>query len=196
MRNDARSDQQLVEKARGGDHEAFRALVERYQRKMFAVALGIVRDRDDAFDLCQEAFLRAYRGLEHFEGDAQLFTWLYRILHNLAVDHLRRRRFQTVSLDDENNVLPIADASPEADPAQQLSRRKLCASLDEALARLTPAHRAVIILREVEGLSYKEIADVVGCSVGTVMSRLFHARKKLVKAIEAKQRPLDLDLAA
>lgn len=192
MRNDARTDQQLVELARRGDHAAFRVLVEKYQRKMFAVALGIVRDRDDAFDLCQEAFLRAYRGLDRFEGDAQLFTWLYRILHNLAVDHLRRRRFQTVSIDDEDHALPIADESLDADPSRQLWCRDLCERIDDALARLTPAHREIVVLREVEGLSYKEIADAIGCSIGTVMSRLFHARKKLLKAIEAKQRPLDL----
>src|SRR5262245_42401277 len=99
-------DHQLVEQARKGDQAALRVLVEKYQRKAFAVALGIVRDRDDALDICQEAFLRAYKGLDSFDGDAQFFTWLYRIVHNLAIDHVRRRRFQTVSLDDS---LPLVD---------------------------------------------------------------------------------------
>lgn len=187
MRNDARSDQQLVDQARNGDHTAFRVLVEKYQRKAFAVALGIVRDHDDALDICQEAFLRAHRGFDNFDGDSQFFTWLYRILHNLAIDHLRRRRFQTVSLDDEENVIPLADNSLDGDPERNLSRQRLAADLDEGLAALSPVQRTVLILREMQGLSYKEIAEKVGCSIGTVMSRLFHARKKLLKAIEVKE---------
>jgi RNA polymerase sigma-70 factor (ECF subfamily) len=187
MRNDARSDQQLVHDTRNGDQTAFRALVERHQRKAFAVALGIVRDHDDALDICQEAFLRVYRGLDNFDGDSRFFTWLYRILHNLAIDHLRRRRFHTISLDDDENVMPIADSSVDGDPERNLSRQRLVASLDEGLAALSPVQRAVLMLREVQGLSYKEIAQSVGCSIGTVMSRLFHARKKLLKAIEAKE---------
>jgi RNA polymerase sigma-70 factor (ECF subfamily) len=192
MRNDGRTDQELVDQARKGDQDAFRGLVERYQRKAFAVALGIVRDRDDANDICQEAFLRAYRGLERFDGDAQFFTWLYRILHNLSIDHIRRRSFQASSLDDADKAAPIADASPEADPSRRIDRQRLCARLDDALAQLTPVHRAVIMLREVQGLSYQEIADTVGCSIGTVMSRLFHARRKLLKAIEANEDVLEL----
>ena len=99
MGNDM-SDVQLVERARGGDAKAFRALVERHQRKAFAVALGLLRHREDAMDVCQEAFLRAHRSLASFDGDAQFFTWLYRIIYNLCIDQLRRRRFEQVSIDD------------------------------------------------------------------------------------------------
>jgi RNA polymerase sigma-70 factor, ECF subfamily len=192
MRNHARSDQELVGQAKKGDQAAFRVLVEKYQRRAFAVALAIVRDRDDATDICQEAFLRAWRALDSFDGDAQFYTWLYRILHNLAIDHLRRRRFQAVSLDDEENVMPLADCSLDGDPERNLARRRLVASLDEGLQSLSAVQRTVLVLREVQGLSYQEIADTVGCSIGTVMSRLFHARKNLLKAIEAKHGALEL----
>ncbi len=177
MRNDGRSDRELVGQARKGDASAFRVLVERHQRKAYAVALGIVRNHDDALDICQDAFLRAHRGLAEFEGDSQFYTWLYRIVHNLAIDQLRRRRFEAVSLDAVGSVL--ADDSQQGDPERNVSRSKLAASFDEGLAALSPAHRAVLILREVQGLSYQEIADAMSCSIGTVMSRLFHARKKM-----------------
>jgi len=190
MRNDTRLDQELVARAKKGDEAAFRVLVEKYQRKAFAVAFGIVRDHDDAHDVCQEAFLRAWRSLPTFDGEAQFFTWLYRILHNLAIDEVRRRRFQMVSLGE--TPLPLADNSVLGDPEGNLSRRKLAANLDAGLAALSPVQRSVLMLRELEGLSYQEIADAVGCSIGTVMSRLFHARKKLLKAVEARQGSLEL----
>jgi RNA polymerase sigma-70 factor (ECF subfamily) len=185
---DPRLDLELVDAVRNGDPSAFRFLVEKYQRKAFAVALGIVRNRDDALDICQEAFLRAYRALPSFDGESQFFTWLYSILHNLAIDHLRGRRFHLVSLDD---VEPT-DRSIDGDPERNLARQKLRASLDEGLQALSRVQRAVLMLREVHGLSYKEIAESVGCSIGTVMSRLFHARKKLLTAIEAKHGLVDL----
>jgi RNA polymerase sigma-70 factor (ECF subfamily) len=192
MRNDARSDQELVRKAKLGDQSAFRVLVERHQRKAFAVALGIVRDHDEALDICQEAFLRAYRGLDGFDGGSQFFTWLYRILHNLAIDSLRRRRPQTVSLDDAANAIPVAETSSEGNPERNLWQKELCASLDAGLEALSPVQRAVLVLREVQGLSYKEIAKSVGCSIGTVMSRLFHARRRLLQAVEARQGSLEM----
>jgi RNA polymerase sigma-70 factor, ECF subfamily len=195
MREKARSDQQLVNQARKGDANAFRVLVEKYQKRALAVAIGIVRDSDDAHDLCQEAFLRAYRGLDKFDGDSQFYTWFYRILSNLAIDHLRRRKFQAVSLDDPDHAPTLADDAP--DPEHMMARRKLCDRLDAALATLSPVQRAVLTLREVQGLSYQEISDVVGCSLGTVMSRLFHARKNLVKALkEEDAAAFDEDLAA
>jgi RNA polymerase sigma-70 factor (ECF subfamily) len=189
MRDQARSDQELVGQARKGDQSAFRVLVEKYQRRAFAVVVGIVRDHDDAKDICQEGFLRAYRGLDTFEGDSQFYTWLYRILHNLAIDHLRSKRFQTVALE---NAATIVDDSLDGDPERNLSRRNLAASLEEGLSALSPVQRSVLTLREVQGLSYKEIAEAVGCSIGTVMSRLFHARKRLQKALETKHGPVAL----
>ncbi len=191
MRKDARSDQQLVDQARRGDQTAFRALVEKYQRKVFAVALGIVRDSDDAKDLCQEAFLRAYRGLDRFDGDAQFFTWIYRIVHNLAIDHLRKQRAPALPLEGTERVIAAED-HVDINPLRKLASRRLGERIQAALATLTPAHRSVLVLREIEGLSYKEIAEVMECSIGTVMSRLFHARKNLQRELGLEREAMDL----
>lgn len=175
----------LVEAARRGDAGAFRELVVRHQRKAYAVALGMVRDPDDARDICQEAFLKAHKHLARFEGEAQFFTWLYRIIANLAIDHLRRKRRATVELDETQLEEPPADdtgVSPHRlgfDPQRALSDRELRARITAALDQLSPAHRAVLVMREVDGLSYQEMADTLGIAIGTVMSRLFHARKRM-----------------
>jgi RNA polymerase sigma-70 factor (ECF subfamily) len=188
------SDSELIAKARKGHTGALRLLVERYQQRVFAVALGLVHNREDALDISQEAFLRVHRSLDSFEGDSQFFTWLYRIVYNLCIDHLRRRRFETVALDDIAE--PIQEEEPlDADPLRKLDNEQLRERLNTALAALTPAHRAVLILREVEGLSYKEIAAVVGCTMGTVMSRLFHARKNLQRQLGSAEE-VTLALAA
>jgi RNA polymerase sigma-70 factor (ECF subfamily) len=149
----------------------------------------MVHDHDDARDICQEAFLKVHRNIAGFEGDAQFFTWLYRIVMNLCIDHLRRRRGEKVEFDDAQATADAGDDAGIAprrcgfDPGRALHDKELRARLRDALARLTPSHRAVLVMREVDGLSYKEMADVVGCSIGTVMSRLFHARKKMQKML-------------
>ena len=177
-------DRKLVEDARRGDATAFRELVTRHQRRAFAVALGMVHDPDDARDICQEAFLKVHKNLATFEGDAQFFTWLYRIVVNLAIDHLRKRRGQQVEFDDaQANDEPdeggIAPHRTGFDPARALADKELRNQILAALDKLTPAHRTVLVMREVEGLSYQEMADTMKCSIGTIMSRLFHARKKM-----------------
>lgn len=177
-------DKQLVEDARRGDAVAFRQLVVRHQRRAYAVALGMVHDPDDARDICQEAFLKVHKNLATFEGDAQFFTWLYRIVANLSIDHLRKRRGMQVEFDDTqaNDDADEGGIAPHRtgfDPARALSDKELRKQIVGALEKLTPAHRAVLVMREVEGLSYQEMADSMKCSIGTIMSRLFHARKKM-----------------
>lgn len=194
MLNEEASDQLMVESCRSGDQRAFRALVGRYQRRAYVVAFGIVRNRDDALDICQLAFEHAFAALDSFDGRARFFTWLYRIVHNLAIDHLRRRRGTMLSLDDDARPLVLIDERHEGDPPRQLANRRLHARLTAALASLTPAHRAVVTLREVHGLSYQEISEVTGCAIGTVMSRLFHARKRLQRVL--CEDGADLGLAA
>lgn len=191
MRKTGESDRQLVERTKGGDQAAFRALVERHQQGAFAVALGMVHDRDDALDICQEAFVRAYRGISGFDGLAQFFTWLYRIVHNLAVDHLRKRRIQTVSLGDAERTLATEEGVYH-NPTRRLCNEQLRERLLEALEKLTPSHRSVLVLREVQGLSYKQIAEASGCAIGTVMSRLFHARKNLQRELEFDEDVMEL----
>jgi RNA polymerase sigma-70 factor (ECF subfamily) len=181
MSNASPSDPELIERARGGDAGAFRLLVERHQRRVVAVALGMLRNRQDALDISQEAFLRVHCALANFDGESQFFTWLYRIVHNLCIDHLRRRRFE-VAYDERDASLLVAPET-SADPARALANQELRARFDAAMATLSPAHRAVLLLREGEGVSYQQIADVVGCSIGTVMSRLFHARRNLQKQL-------------
>ena len=187
-------DRRLVQAARNGDRAAFRTLVERHQRRVFAVALALLKNREDALDIVQETFLRAHRGLDGFDGDSQLFTWLYRIAHNLCIDHLRRRRFETVQLDERIEVADERDQL-DTDPVRNIMNDELRGKILAALDKLTPAHREVLMLREVEGLSYKEIADATDCNIGTVMSRLFHARKNLERHLRDAD-PRALDLAA
>jgi len=186
-----RSDRELVRVSRQGDKEAFRELVERYQRKIVSVALGMVHNREDAMELAQETFVKAYENLANFKGDSSFYTWLYRIVVNLAIDFQRReRRRPTVALEDQGSG-GSGDSYESAlkeerlgDPFEQTQAREIGDRVTAAVNELTPDHKAVILLREVEGLSYDEISRVMQCSKGTVMSRLHYARKKLQKKLQ------------
>ncbi len=181
----APSDDELVARSRGGDTKAFDELVTQYRQRCFAMIYQMVRNEDDAWDLAQEGFVRAWRSLANFRGQASFFTWLYRIMTNVALDWLRRKRIEggqefddTIGLD---GIAPGAVTAPQniMQPAERLADREIRARIDAAIARLSDEHRTVIVLREIEGLEYHEIADTLGCSIGTVMSRLFYARRKL-----------------
>ncbi len=144
----------------------------------------MLHDPDEARDVCQEAFFKAHRNLASFEGGAQFFTWLYRIVANLCIDTLRKRRGDKLEFDDTIGVTgdDATGISPRRlgfDPQRALSDKELRGKITAALGKLSAAHRSVLVLREVEGLSYQEIADAMQCSIGTVMSRLFHARKRM-----------------
>jgi RNA polymerase sigma-70 factor (ECF subfamily) len=179
-------DLSLVEAAKAGDDGAFRALVVRYQRKVYAVALGIVKDPDQAWDVAQEAFVRVHGHLAEFKGDSTFATWIFRIASHLSIDSLRReRRGQKDDIEDLREA-DLGDAGDGIlstalgnDPRENLLRRELAGKMQEALAALPEIHRTILVLREVEGLSYEELAERLGIQKGTVMSRLFHARKKM-----------------
>jgi RNA polymerase sigma-70 factor (ECF subfamily) len=180
----ASSDWELVQRARQDDREAFRELVERYQRKIAALALGMLRNREDALDIVQETFTKAYQSLDRFKGDAAFYTWVYRIAYNLCVDHQRRGAKQPqLSLDMEAPGQAASVAIPDGPrPDQPFDRARdaeIGRRVQEAIRELTPDHRAVILLRELEGLSYEEISQVLECPKGTVMSRLHYARRQL-----------------
>jgi RNA polymerase sigma-70 factor, ECF subfamily len=182
LRNPGRQDgdeAELIERAARGDSQAFGQLVERYQRRVVGVAMAVVHNQDDAIELAQETFIRAYENLSKFESRSSFSTWLYRIAANLSIDFRRREGRHVVlrgeDADNEFNRIP----TDQGDSFKEASRTELSARLREALGELTPEHRAVILLREVEGLSYDEISDVLQCPRGTVMSRLHYARGRL-----------------
>jgi RNA polymerase sigma-70 factor (ECF subfamily) len=170
---------------------AFRQLVERHQRRAFAVALSLVRDDNDAREIVQDAFLRAFKNLPTFQGSSSFFTWLYRIITNLSIDLMRKPGRQTADFDEsrlssEDGAeadFPLLSKHEGADPIDVVRRREIGLRLQSALDALPSYHRAVIVLREVEGLSYDEMAQAMGVSKGTIMSRLFHARQKLQRAL-------------
>jgi RNA polymerase sigma-70 factor (ECF subfamily) len=180
----------LVSRAKAGDREAFRALVVRYQRKVYAVALGIVRDRDLAWDVAQDAFVRVYGHLADFKEESAFASWLFRIATHLSIDVVRKER--AASKDDVDEVRESAlEEGAEGilstplgnDPQDNLLRRELRERISEALDTLPEKHRTILVLREVEGLSYEELAERLSINKGTVMSRLFHARKKMQAAL-------------
>ena len=175
----AADETELIRKATRGDREAFGILVERYQRRVIGVALAVVHNPEDALELAQETFVRAFENLRSFESRSSFSTWLYRIAANLAIDLRRRERRHTFVRGDEAETEIERLPSPAGDSFAEFSRGELNYRLRAALDELTPDHRAVILLREVEGLSYDEISDMLQCPRGTVMSRLHYARNRL-----------------
>jgi RNA polymerase sigma-70 factor (ECF subfamily) len=175
----------LVAKCQAGDTAAFNELVTRYRQRAFAMIYNMVRNEQDAWDLTQDGFLKAWKSIGRFRGQSSFFTWLYRILMNVTIDWTRRKQIESGTEFDDSQGLrevePGAATAPkgEMEPAANLSDKEIRARIDAAISRLSPEHREVIVLREIEGLEYQEIAESIDCSIGTVMSRLFYARKKL-----------------
>ena len=182
-------DRALVAAAQAGDRAAFRSLFERYHRRAYALAFGVVRNQDDALDVVQDAFIKAHRYLDKFEGQASFYTWLYRIVMNLAIDHLRKhKRQQPVDFTDQavENAVSEDALLPKiigGNPGRALMDREIRERISTALDSLSENHRAVLVMRELDGLSYEEMAAVMQCSKGTIMSRLFHARKNMQKLL-------------
>lgn len=167
--------EELCARARGGDERAFNELVTRTYDRAYGVALNMMRSQADARDIAQEAFIRVQRGLPDFQGQAKFTTWLYRVVVNLCLDHLRHRtRWKKQELDSLDRF-----AHSRRSPEQDTSDTEVAKALQAGLAELSEIHRATFLLYEVENLSYEEIAKVTGVRVGTVMSRLFYARKKM-----------------
>jgi RNA polymerase sigma-70 factor, ECF subfamily len=183
---EADDDLALVSRAKAGEAEAFRALVVRHQRRVYAVALGIVKDRDLAWDVSQEAFVRVHAHLAEFKGESSFSTWVLRIGSHLAIDALRKERSSSKEDIDEVRDVDLASGGEGIlatglgnDPQQNLLRRELATQMTQALAQLPEKHRIILVLREVEGLSYEELSERLEIPKGTVMSRLFHARTKM-----------------
>jgi RNA polymerase sigma-70 factor (ECF subfamily) len=181
------ADGEVVLKARDGDHQAFRVLVERYQGRAYGLALRVLRDEDAARDAVQDAFLKAYGSLDRFEGRSSFYTWLYRIVMNLCLDRKRRDRSDREVEWSDEVATGLEDEGGALDPAPDVAaeRGELRAVLAEAIAALPEDARRTIQLREIDGLSYKEIAAALGIPKGTVMSRLYYARRRLQEALRA-----------
>ena len=183
------SDTELVARAKRGDRVAFQELVERYQKRIYAVAYGVLGNRESALDAVQETFIKAYRSLAGFKGKSSFYTWLYRITMNAAIDlgrkevHRHELEFrEELEQDEEKGEYPIAPSA--GDPAKELMKKELGEVIEDAISQLPSEQRSAIVLREIEGLSYKEIAKVMGCSEGTVMSRLHYGRKHMQELLK------------
>lgn len=172
-----------VERFLAGDIRAFELLFDKYREKVYRIAYRFVRNKEDALDVAQDVFLRVYTSLAKFKTDSKFFTWLYRVTVNRAIDFTRQRKARPVqSLDPETLDTLLETAAGrvgESDPSRIAEERDLEHHLARAVTKLSEKHRAVFLLHAMENLSYKEIATVMNCSMGTVMSRLFYARKKL-----------------
>jgi RNA polymerase sigma-70 factor (ECF subfamily) len=176
-----------LEKAQAGDRQALEELLAAARPRLAAVALKMVRNRDEAEDVVQEALLKVWRYVGRFEGRAAFSTWLHRIVVNTAVDRLRARRHGVPHLRGYDDAGEGEPREPEAvnleTPEDLLARAQLGAAVRGAIAQLSPVHRDVLALRELEGDSYQEIANIARCPVGTVMSRLHHARRRLAETL-------------
>jgi RNA polymerase sigma-70 factor (ECF subfamily) len=186
----ATDDLTLVKRVRGGDQRAFKLLVERYQRKVYAVALGMLKDKEEAMDVSQDAFVKVYKYLDHFKGDSSFYTWLYRITANICIDRIRKRGGAEHVEFDESVATDMSEARIGAlgsrlgtNPQKSALRRELAEKIQEALAQVPEKHRAILLLREIEGMSYEDLARTLEIPKGTVMSRLFHARTKVQKIL-------------
>jgi RNA polymerase sigma-70 factor (ECF subfamily) len=177
------NDEALVTDAQSGSMEAFDALVTRYRGRIYGMTMNMLGNEADARDITQEVFIKAWRNLPNFERRSQFFTWLCRIANNAVIDLIRKKKISGPEFNDELGSVPAVGAptAPRHTPApdRAMVNQEIGVRIREALDKLSPEHRAVILLKEIEGLSYQEIADTVDCAIGTVMSRLFNARKRL-----------------
>ncbi|WOX06062.1 RNA polymerase sigma factor RpoE [Microbulbifer pacificus] len=183
------SDQQLVERVQNGDKRAFDLLVLKYQHKIAAVVSRYINDHAEVNDVVQEAFIKAYRALANFRGESAFYTWMYRIAINTAKNYLvsrsRRPPSYDVDLEDAEFYSGSEMLRDNDTPENQLFRDQLEATVHRAIRELPEDLRSAVTLRELEGLSYEEIAEVMGCPVGTVRSRIFRARESIDRAVQA-----------
>ena len=180
------SDLELVKRCQAGQTEAFDELVTRYRTRVFAMIYNMVHNEQDAWDLAQESFVKAWKSIKRFRRHSSFYTWVYRIVMNVTIDWLRKKQIKGAGseFDDSIQLKEIDPASrtvPKADPLphERMERSEIRVKIDNAIGQLSPEHRAVILMKEIEDMQYHEIAETLGCSIGTVMSRLFYARKKL-----------------
>jgi RNA polymerase sigma-70 factor (ECF subfamily) len=186
------TDERLVALAKQGDTEAFQELVFRHRDKIYARAFLMMRNEDEAMDLSQEAWVKSWQRLVQFQGDSSFATWITRIVINLCLDELRRqKKVRAESIEDLQEEAGGVERQMPVEwnnPTEGLEKDELRRRIDAAMDKLSPAHRAVLMLHEFDGLEYKEIAKRIGISIGTVMSRLFYARRRLATLLQGLKR--------
>jgi len=183
------TDARLVQSVRDGNIAAFDTLVHKYKQRIFAIVYNMTSNREDAADLTQECFIKAFRSLDRFKGRSQFFTWLYRIAVNATLTHLKKNRYRRFfsfeNLNEEGIHPDLAEAlASKVKTERPVMLNELQEKLNEALQSLSPKHRTVVVLFEIEGLSHEEISDVLGASVGTVRSRLHYAKRQLQASLQ------------
>jgi RNA polymerase sigma-70 factor (ECF subfamily) len=184
------SEPELIKRCQAGQTEAFDELVIRYRTRVFAMIYNMVHNEQDAWDLAQESFVKAWKSIKRFRGKSSFYTWIYRIVMNVTIDWLRKRQVKGAGAEFDDSIQlkeidPASKTVPKADPLphERMERSEVRARIDNAIAQLSPEHRAVILMKEIEEMQYHEIAEALNCSIGTVMSRLFYARKKLQNSL-------------
>jgi RNA polymerase sigma-70 factor, ECF subfamily len=177
------SDEQLVKAAKKGNMAEFEELVARHRDKVYARAFSMMRNEDEAVDLSQEAWVKSWQRLKQFQGESSFGTWMTRIVINLCLDQLRKRKRQRAEsieeMEEGSGGVERQMAVVTVNPTERLERGELRKKIDQALSQLSHEHRTVLVLHEFEEMEYKQIAKTMGCSIGTVMSRLFYARRKM-----------------
>jgi RNA polymerase sigma-70 factor (ECF subfamily) len=184
------TDEELVARSRGGDVESFNQLILRWERPIYALAYRVIGREDDARDVCQEAFLRAFRALPGFKGQAKFSSWLYRITLNLCRDWIRRHRRTPVSqMPEGTDPLELAAERGGVETIEDLAaRREITAVVEAAMAHLPEEQRTAIVLKEYHGMTFQEIADLQGCPLSTVKTRLYQGLSVLRRAVEQHER--------
>jgi RNA polymerase sigma factor (sigma-70 family) len=191
---EADSDWVLVRRVQEGEVAAFDQLVTKYRERVYAVVYNMTSNREDASDLTQDAFIKAFQSINRFQGQSSFFTWLYRIAVNSTLTHLRKAKlrtffsFEKINEDDKTTEI-LAQLTDKKGADRDVYVRELQEKLNEAMQKLSIKHRTVVTLFEIDGLSHEEIAEVVGCSVGTVRSRLHYAKQLLQAELQSYLRP-------
>ncbi len=192
-------ERELIKKSQKGDIESFEKLISSYQKKVFNIAFGMMRNHDDAYDISQEVFIRVFKSIRKFKGQSSFSTWLYRITTNACLDELRRRKNnkniisidQEIQLEEGEVFRQIEDDGPTPELAAE--RNELREIIGEAISQLSDEHKEVIVLRDIQGFSYDDIADIIKCPQGTVKSRINRARRTLKEILKNKMELWDKD---
>ena len=174
---------EMISRCQQGDQEALKEIFDKYHKKVYRIAYGVVRQREEALDIVQEVFIKLFRSIKNFKGRSNFYTYLYRMVMNTSIDHTRKTGKHFISsLDDEGSFEPSDEV--EKGPERILLQKELEERVKWAMEKLPAEQKAALIFRDVEGLSYQEMAEAMGCSIGTVMSRLHYGRKRIQELLK------------